>query len=198
MAVQPVRYAFTVDDYYRMAEAGILGPDDRVELIDGEVVEMSPIGSRHGSCVDRLTRLLVRAAGDRAVVRVQGAVRLDRRSEPEPDLALLRPRDDFYASQQPGPGDVLLLIEVSDTTLTWDLGTKAGLYSRSGVAEYWVVDVEGRQIFVHRRPGPTGYGEVRAVAAGGALDVPGVPGVQLPVVDALGAGAGGSGAAPPG
>ncbi|MBI3030906.1 MAG: Uma2 family endonuclease, partial [Candidatus Rokubacteria bacterium] len=110
MPVQLVRRFFTVEQYSRMAEAGILSADDRVELIEGEIVEMTPIGSRHAACVKRLIRLFYWAVGDRAVVSAQEPVRLSERSEPQPDLALLRPRADFYAQAHPGPQDILLVV----------------------------------------------------------------------------------------
>ncbi len=146
------RYRFSVDDYHRMAEAGILGEDDRVELIDGEVITMSPIGLRHLSCVDRLNALLVGGLGPRAIVRVQGSVRLGDRSEPEPDLVLLRPRDDFYGTSPATAGDVLTLIEVMDSSAPYDRGTKLGLYARAGVAEVWLVDLNQERVELHRRP----------------------------------------------
>ncbi|MGH9154512.1 MAG: Uma2 family endonuclease [Acidimicrobiales bacterium] len=122
MAVQRARHRFSVDDYYRMAESGVLGPGDRVELIEGEIVEMSPIGSRHAACLRRLVALFSEGTRGRAILSVQDPVRLDQHSEPQPDLALLRPRPDYYADGHPGPGDVLLLVEVCDTTWAFDQG----------------------------------------------------------------------------
>jgi len=139
-----VRRRFTADDYERMGEAGILRAEDRVELIDGEVVAMSPIGSRHGAGVDRANFVFVTTARASAIVRVQGAVRLDPYHQPEPDLALLRPRADFYASAQPGPADILLVLEVAESSLAYDRDVKAPLYARFGVPEYWLIDVNER------------------------------------------------------
>jgi Uma2 family endonuclease len=141
MAVDVNRRRFTADEYQAMGQAGILRDDDRVELIDGEVVAMSPLGLRHLAVVDRLTRHLVVSAGDRAIVRTQGAVRLDPLNEPEPDIALLRPRDDFYATIHAGPADILVLIEVADSSLRYDTTVKTELYARLGAAEYWIVDL---------------------------------------------------------
>jgi Uma2 family endonuclease len=124
MGVQVQRRLFTVEEYHRMAEAGILSEEDRVELIEGELVTMSPIGSRHAACVKRLVRLLDRAAGDRAIVGAQDPIRLGARSEPQPDVALLRYRPDFYASAHPGPEDVLLVVEVAETSADADRSLK--------------------------------------------------------------------------
>ena len=127
------RRRFTVHEYHRMAEAGILHEDDRVELIEGELIEMAAIGTRHFTCVNGLNRFLVRSVGDEAIVSVQNPVRLDEYGEPQPDLAVIRPRD--YRESLPMPEDVLLLIEVSDTTLAYDRGVKLPMYARKGMRE---------------------------------------------------------------
>ena len=157
MTVPLRKYRFTVADYHRMAHAGILGEGDRVELIDGEIIEMSPIGSRHAACVNRLTRLLVTKLGDRAVVAVQNPVRLSDLSEPQPDFAVLRPRQGAYADRHPGPADILLLIEVADTSLPVDEQVKAPLYAMAGIPELWIVDLGGRSIEVLLDPTEQGY-----------------------------------------
>jgi Uma2 family endonuclease len=146
------RRRFTVHDYHRMGEAGILHEDDRVELIEGEIVEMAAIGTRHFACVNGLTRLLVRGVGDAAIVSVQNPVRLDEHTEPQPDLAVLQTRD--YRESLPRPEDVLLLIEVSDTTLSYDRNVKLPLYARAGIPEVWIVDLAGET--VERYTGPSG------------------------------------------
>jgi Uma2 family endonuclease len=133
------RRRFTVHDYHRMAEAGILHEDDRVELIEGEVVEMTPIGGRHASCVAELTWLLSRQIGDELRLCVQNPVRLGEHGEPQPDLAVIRARD--YKGSLPGPEDVMLLIEVADTSLSYDREVKLPLYARAGIAEAWLVDL---------------------------------------------------------
>src|SRR5947209_15418183 len=117
MALQVPRKRFTVQEYYRMAETGVLAEDDRVELIEGEIIEMAPVGVRHATCVDRLNKLLNRLLPDELIVRVQSPIHFDDYSEPEPDISVLKPRDYANAKEHPGPGDILLLIEVSDTTL---------------------------------------------------------------------------------
>ena len=156
-----VRHKLDVDAYYRMAEAGILGEDDRVELIDGELIDMMPIGQGHAAVVNGLTRALVMACGDRAIVSVQNPVRLDRRNEPQPDFAVFRPRADFYAGgERPGPADTLLLVEVADSSLRFDRRVKLPLYARMGIGEVWIVDLKGRALDAHRRPADGGYGEV--------------------------------------
>ncbi|TVR60400.1 MAG: Uma2 family endonuclease [Gemmatimonadales bacterium] len=175
---------FTVHEYYRMAEAGILAPGERVELIEGEIVQMAAIGSRHAGCVNRLTRLLMEASGNRAVVAIQNPVRLSQISEPEPDVAILRPRPDQYADAHPGPGEVLLIIEVADTTLDLDRGVKALLYAGAGIAEYWLVDLPGERVEVRREPGEEGYGEVTTHQRGEVLRPLGLPGAEV-AVDAI-------------
>ncbi len=157
---------FTAQEYHRMAEAGILGEDDRVELVGGELVEMTPIGTRHLACVVALNHLLVEASKGRWFVSVQNPVRLGERDEPQPDLSLLRRRPSPGAPAPPGPGDVSAVIEVSDTTLSYDRNVKLPLYARSGVPEAWIVDLAGRKVEVHSDPGPDGYGARRSFAPG--------------------------------
>ncbi len=169
MAVRPLPHRFTVAEYHQMAVGGVFTEDDRVELIAGEVLEMTPIGARHAGCVNRLTRLLVGVLGDRAVVSVQNPLPLGDWSEPQPDVTVLRPRADFYAGGHPQPADVLLVIEVADTTGAYDREVKAPLYLTAGIPEVWVVDLPGDALEVFRptrsvtlRPGDT--------VAVGALD----------------------------
>ncbi len=148
VALSPTTYRFTVKDYHRMAEADIFDPEDRVELLDGEVLAMSAIGSRHAGCVNRLNHLLVHGVGDRAVVAVQNPIQIGDFSEPEPDLVLLRPRPDFYADSHGQPRDVLLAIEVAESSLAYDLLRKAPLYVAGGVKEVWVIDLTAAVIHV--------------------------------------------------
>lgn len=129
MSVQLLRRKFTVDQYHKMAESGILKEDDRVELIRGEIIEMSPIGTKHAACVNRLVNLLVLLLGKRVIVAPQNPVVLDNNSEPQPDVALLKPRDDFYATAHPQPQDIFLLIEVADSTILYDREEKITLYA---------------------------------------------------------------------
>ena len=152
------RRRFTIKDYERMFETGILTDHDRVELIEGEVIEMSPIGDPHAAYVANLTRLLVNAVGDRAVVWPQGPVRIPPDSVPQPDLALLRPRS--YVRQSATMADVLLAIEVSDTTLRFDRVRKMRLYARAGIPEYWIVNVNAEAVEIYRSPAGDAYTEV--------------------------------------
>jgi Uma2 family endonuclease len=169
-----------------MAEAGILSEDARVELVDGEVVEMSPIGSKHQAVVDRLNRLLVGSAGEDYIVRAQGPVRLDEHDEPQPDLALLKFREDFYEEEHPGPGDALLLVEVSDSSLEYDRSVKLPLYAGAGIPEVWVVDLASNEVESHSVPQHGAYGLTRRYHRGGEIASEGVPGLKLDVSELLG------------
>jgi Uma2 family endonuclease len=175
----PQRHAISAQEYLRMAEAGVFAPDARLELIEGEIVEMAAIGSRHAGAVKTLNRLLVQRAGNLAVVSVQDPVVLANRSVPQPDLALLKPRNDDYSSSHPGVADVLLAIEVSDTTLAFDLGTKVPLYARSGIPELWVVDLEGRTIRIYREPAASGYQSAFSIGQEDSVECVAVPQVCI-------------------
>ncbi|HTQ36631.1 MAG TPA: Uma2 family endonuclease [Steroidobacteraceae bacterium] len=179
MASLPHKHLITVDDYYRMAEVGLLAPDARVELIEGEIIDMAPIGIDHGRAVDILNRLFVRAVGDQAIVRVQGAVRLNLRSEPQPDLALLAPSADDYGSRQPAPADVLLLIEVSDSTLRYDMDVKLPLYARHGIPETWIVDLRGGELKRYRVPRDGRYLELDTSSKPGIARVAALPEIGI-------------------
>lgn len=156
---------FTVDEYHAMIEAGILGEEDRIELLEGKIYAMAAVGSRHSACVDRLTLLLVRAASDRSIVRVQSSIRLGD-SEPEPDVTLLKRKDDFYASALPEPADVLLLVEVADTSAGLDRRYKMPLYAKRGIREAWLVDLEAEAVEVYRQPLPDGYAQATRYVRG--------------------------------
>jgi len=149
MSAQLEPRRFNVTEYYQMAEAGILTPDDRVELIEGEIIKMSPIGSPHAACVSRLTRLLHASIGDEAIVWTQNPVRLNEFSEPIPDIALLKARKDYYAARHPVPKDVLLIIEVADTSLLKDRNIKMPLYAGAGLAEAWLINLPKELIEVY-------------------------------------------------
>jgi Uma2 family endonuclease len=176
----------TVADYHRLAEVGILHEDDRVELLDGQVVVMSPIGPRHAGCVDRLTRLLSRLAAEAAVVRVQNPVVLGDWAEPEPDLALLRPPIERYAAAHPRPADVMLVIEVADSSLDYDREVKLPLYAAAGIPEVWLVDLEGGKILLYRSPGPDGYGDVVTACRGQTISPAELPGAVMDAGEILG------------
>jgi Uma2 family endonuclease len=185
MAVVLARRRFHVDEYYRMAEIGIFKPGERVELIDGEIVEMTPLGRRHGACVDRANTAFAALVG-RAIVRVQGSIRLDDGTEPQPDIALLRPKADFYASAVPTAADVFLVVEVADSSVEYDRRVKTPLYARAGVAEVWLALIEADHVEVHREPGPTGYRVVRSVRRGEPLSPAAFPDLVLDVAALLG------------
>ncbi len=179
MAMELERYLFTVDDYHRMAEAGILNEDSRVELIEGTIVPMSPIYGPHIRCLGNLNYLLVEAIGREAFVSVQGSVRLDERSEPQPDFAILRHPPE--GREPPGPTEILLLIEVSDTTLLKDLNLKARLYARAGVPEYWVAAIEDQEIIRHTDPRDGVYRMVQRYRAGERVQAALLPAIDLPI-----------------
>lgn len=160
------RHRFSVRDYYRMAEAGVLAPDARVELVDGEIHDMSPIGPFHGGVVNRLNRLFTGAASGRYLVSVQNSARLDDYSEPQPDLMLLKPAPDDFMSHHPGADDVFLLIEVADTSLTHDRERKIPVYARSGISEVWIINLSEESIEVYREPHLRGYAIKNTLRAG--------------------------------
>jgi Uma2 family endonuclease len=182
----PARHRFTVEDWDRLIEVGFFTKDDKVELLDGEIVDVTPIGDPHEACVDRLNRLLVVRGGERAIVRVQGSVQLSRYSVPQPDVAVLTAREDFYSRGKPQPSDLLLVVEVSDTGLAFDRGRKAQLYAAGGVAEYWVVDVKGETVEIFTEPSADGYRAVTSVGRGASLSLTRLEGVTLTVDEILG------------
>jgi Uma2 family endonuclease len=176
-------YRFTVEDFHRMVPAGILKEDDRVELIDGELIAMTPIGPGHCACVTNLTELLVPRTTGRARVSVQNAVRLSLHSEMYPDVALLRLGS--YATRHPDPGDVLLIIEVADTTLDHDRSVKLPRYAEAGIPEVWIVNLPDAAIEVSRDPAPTGYRSTTLVRRGDRLQPAALPTIDLAVNDIL-------------
>jgi Uma2 family endonuclease len=173
------RHRLTVEQYHRMGEAGVFAPDARVELIEGEVIDMAPIGTKHWSVVNRLNRLLVQATGERAVVSVQASLRLDGQTEPEPDLAVLKPRDDFYAHALPTGHDAYLVIEVAESSLAYDMRLKPRLYALHGVPAYWVVDLAAGRLHRFSAPQAEAYTVADAAATPGVVPVPGLDGVRI-------------------
>ncbi len=180
------RRPLTVDDYYRMAEAGILGEDDRTELIEGELVAMTPIGTDHSGTVNALSYLLIRALGERAVVSTQNPVRLSEYTEPQPDVAVLKPRPDFYRKKRVAPEDVLLLTEIAQSSVAYDRSVKLPLYARHGIREYWLVRLDTGTVEVYRGPGPDGYGVLRQVGPGEVLGIEGLPDAAVAASAVLG------------
>ena len=184
MATEISKRLFTVHDYHRMVDAGILSEDDRVELIHGEVLAMSPIGPRHSAAVLRATQALVRIVGDRAIVGVQGSVRLDEYDEPQPDLYLLRPKDDFYASGHAGTRDIFLIIEGADSSLEYDRTIKLNLYAETGVPEYWIADLQNDCIVMYSDPHQDIYRKIRQFRRGDMAAPQLLPECRIPI-DAL-------------
>jgi hypothetical protein len=172
-------HRLTLHDYHRLGEAGVLGEDDRVELLEGQLVDMSPIGPRHALTIDLLTRLLPPALGERAWLRVQNPIVLDDASEPQPDFAVVRHPWSGYPDTHPRPSDILLLIEVADSSLEFDLGAKLELYARAGISEFWVVDLTSNRVLVHRNPGKGTYGSVSRIGRSGILEIEALPGVTI-------------------
>jgi Uma2 family endonuclease len=150
----PRRHPITVQEFFRMGETGVFAPDARIELIEGELIDMPPIGPPHASRTAHITELLFEAARGRAVVWPQNPVLLGDLNAPQPDIALLKRRDDFYAHGHPQPEDVLLLVEVADTSLAHDRDRKLPLYARFAIPEVWLVNIPGRAVIVHRDPQP--------------------------------------------
>jgi Uma2 family endonuclease len=177
----PARHRFTATEYQRLA--AVLGEDSRVELLDGEVVDMAPIGSRHAACVIRLTHLLTLGLSGRAVVSVQNPLLLSDVSVPQPDVAVLRPRGDFYAGALPGPEDALLVVEVADSSLPLDRGLKAELYAAAGVPLLWIVDLESEIVEHLADPRDRRYSTLRQAGRGTSLTV---SGTSVAVDDILG------------
>ena len=181
--VEPVLHKLSIEAFNALWRAGHLGEGDRVELIDGLILDMAPIGRPHMSLVNRLTRWLVNAVGDRGVVSVQNSIVLPPWSQPQPDLAVLAPAFFALRGDLPQARDVLLLIEVADSSLAFDRGRKRALYAREGIAEYWVVDVAGCAIDVYREPSPDGYRSHRRLVEGERAAMLALDGVEFDVVE---------------
>jgi Uma2 family endonuclease len=186
MQTDATKKLFTVDEYYRMAEVGILTPEDRVELIDGEIIEMSPIGSRHLGCVNRAIDLLTAAFRGRAVVSPQHPVRLSNYTEPQPDLALLKFRPDFYAGKTPAAEDALLVLEVSDTSLHYDQNVKLPRYAAAGVVEVWIENLKQDVLLVCRDPSGSTYQTTLTLQRGDSVFVAAFPDMVFKIEDFLG------------
>jgi Uma2 family endonuclease len=186
MSVLLVRHRFSLDDYHAMAAAGALKPDDRVELVEGEIVDVIPSGLRHAAAVNRLNRWLAVGCGTRGVVQVQGPFRIGLYSELQPDVLVLRPRDDFYQETAATPDDVMLLIEVADSSIQYDRIIKLALYARAGVREFWIVDLVRSEVTVHRQPTRDGVGVAETLERGARLTPAAFPDLVLPVSELLG------------
>lgn len=180
------RRLFTVDEYMRMAEVGILSERDRVELISGEIVQMSPIGPDHSGSSMRLNQLLTLRLVTRALVSVQNPLKLDMRSLPEPDVCVLRPRSDFYRGGYAGPEDTFLVIEVANTSLAWDRRVKSSLYAEHGIQDYWILNLRNSCVEVFRKPTKMGYEEKSIHRVPDVLIPLAFPDMELSVEELLG------------
>ena len=187
MAVVLKTRRFTVDEYHRMGEAGILSEDDRVELLAGEIVTMSPIGPLHAGTVNRLTAFLSSRFGTQVIVGIQNPLLLRTEdSEPQPDVALLRPRADFYTRAHPEAHDVYLVIEVADTSVEKDRQVKFPIYARAGIPEAWLLDIVAARLEVNRHSTSDGYQDVRHFQRGQSVALQAFPNVVFRVDDLLG------------
>ena len=161
MTIQLLTRKFTTEQYHLMHEAGVFTEGDRLELINGEITEMSPIGRKHAACVNRLVTLFTKKLGDRVIVSVQNPIRLADNSEPQPDLAILKPRNDFYEDSLPTSLDILLIIEVADSTISYDREVKMPLYSVAGIPEMWLFDLNRKAIERFSQPSALGYKQMQ-------------------------------------
>lgn len=175
----PRRHRITVQEYHRMAEVGLLAPDARVELIEGEIIDMAPMGDPHRGTVMQLDELLHRAVGERGIVLCQSSIRLGEYSEPEPDFAILRRKGDFYRGKAPVAADTLLVIEVSDTTWRYDRREKVPFYARQGIPEAWIIDLSRATAHFFRGRSEEGYAEESSKKTPGVVAIPGVPGASV-------------------
>jgi len=186
MQIEVTKKLFTVDEYYQMARAGILGPEDRVELIDGEIIQMSPIGDRHAGSVNRGTRLFIEAFSNRAVVSVQNPLQLNNYTEPEPDIVVLKPRADDYMSKKVRAEDALLVVEVSDKTLQYDRNVKVPRYAAAGVSEVWIENLEAGELLVYRDTAGKAYMDCRTLRRGDSVSPLAFPDITFKVEALLG------------
>jgi Uma2 family endonuclease len=180
------RHRFTLAEYDRVAAAGVIDECERVELIDGDFLVMSPIGDPHAGTVDWLARVLVLGLGESAIIHVQNPIAIDEHNVPHPDVAILRPRADFHRTGKPTAADILLLIEVSDMSVRYDRSVKMPMYSRAGISEAWLVDVQHGELLVHTEPRPDGYGSVRTMRPGDSATPIAFPELALDVAALLG------------
>ncbi len=180
------RHRIKADHYQRLGALGVLPPDLRTELLDGEIIEMAPIGTRHWAMVNRLDRMLREAVGRQAIFSTQSSFRLDDYSEPQPDIALFRPRDDFYAGALPTPADTLLVIEVADSSARYDREVKLPLYARHGVPEVWIVDLDAKLLRIYREPSGEDYLIATGMPAPGSVGIALLPGVAIDLDGLLG------------
>ena len=183
MSVQVEKRLFTVEEFYKMAKAGIFGEDDRIELLHGEIIEMSPIGSPHIACVNRLTRLFNKL--DECILSIQNPISIGNYSEPEPDVTLLKYQKDFYQKRKPKPADVLLLVEVADSTVENDKKIKIPLYAFAGIPEVWLVDLQDNKIVVYTEPVGEAYRQSRQYFPGETVTCGTIENFEVAVSDVI-------------
>lgn len=187
MAVQITRKRFTRDEYHKMAGAGILGEDDRVELVGGEIVQLTPIGKKHSSCLKRCNRFLGRAlVGEDVIIGIQDPVEIGGDFEPQPDASILRSRADYYADALPAPEDVLIVMEVADTSVAYDRDVKFPLYAQAGIPEAWLWDLPSQIVERHGDPSERGYRSILRASAGESIKSLVLPSLTIRVDDILG------------
>lgn len=177
---------FTVDEYYKMAESGILQPDERTELIKGVIYKMSPPNPPHAGCVDTLAEMLTEMGQGATQVKSQNPLHVSGDSEPEPDIALVKARADKYRKRHPTPSDAFLVVEVSDSTLSSDRREKVPMYAEANVQVLWIVDIQGEAIEVYTNPAQGQYTKFERIGRGRTLEVPGIPNATVNVDDILG------------
>jgi Uma2 family endonuclease len=180
------KYLLNINQYHQMIEHGIFTENDKIELIKGELISMSPVGIKHAFVVRRLTALLSQKFGDRSIIDIQNPILLDDNSEPEPDVVVLKPRDDFYQFQLPRPDDLLLIIEVSDTTLKYDRTVKIPLYSEAKIREIWIIDINSECVEIYRYANTEGYDQMQRYRLGETLSILAFPDLSLTVNDIFG------------
>ncbi|RAM49401.1 MAG: Uma2 family endonuclease [Hapalosiphonaceae cyanobacterium JJU2] len=176
---------WTVQEYHRMAETGILGEDERVELLEGKIIWMSAKGTAHCSAVGRTYKLLEKLLGNQAWISIQDPIALNQRSEPEPDIAVVKIDSLDYADHHPTPSEVYLIIEVADTSLKFDCETKSKAYAQAGITDYWVLDVLNRQLYVFREPNEDDYQSQVILAEDGTISPKQFPNVQIRILEML-------------
>ncbi|MGD1702925.1 Uma2 family endonuclease [Dapis sp. BLCC M229] len=186
MSVQLLRRLFTVEQYYKMLEAGVFNENERVELIRGEIINMSPMGYHHAGRLNRLNELFFLRLAQTVTIGIQVPVRLNNTSEPQPDVSLLQRRPDFYETQLPQPENVFLLIEVSDTTIKYDREVKVPLYAENNIVEVWLVNLTEKCLEVYRQPTANGYQTVQTFQKGESLTIQALPNVTFTVDEILG------------
>jgi Uma2 family endonuclease len=181
MSVQMQRRLFTVKEYHLMSEAGVFGNNERVELIEGEIIQMAAIGKRHAARVDRLANFFYEQVRRRAIIRVQNPICLDHKSEPQPDIALVQRRADFYEESLPNSQHIFLLVEVADSTVDYDRDVKVPNYARSGIQEVWLWDLEVNCLEVYRLPTANGYSSMQKIAGGEIVSPLAFPDLQVSI-----------------